>query len=79
MPKTTSHTLTCHALEVPELVALICSFTEKPHLAKLMTVSRQLFYGAAPLVWKKVTGMTRILDLFPPLNADELKLVSLSI
>ncbi|KAF8593327.1 hypothetical protein BDV93DRAFT_529918 [Ceratobasidium sp. AG-I] len=38
----------------------------------LLTVSRKSFYGAAPLIWKEVLGVEKLLDLLPRLDVNEL-------
>ncbi|KAF8598803.1 hypothetical protein BDV93DRAFT_560958 [Ceratobasidium sp. AG-I] len=58
--------------ELPEIFELICSFVEKTDLVKLLTVSRQFFYCAAPLIWKAVLGVEMLLDLLPRSDVNEL-------
>lgn len=60
-----------YVFEVPELVGLICSFLDKRNLPNLLTVSRRLFYGAAPLIWKELLGFHKLFFLLPRLNAEE--------
>ncbi|KAF8605609.1 hypothetical protein BDV93DRAFT_554462 [Ceratobasidium sp. AG-I] len=62
----------CRVVELPELVRLICSFAETVHLVKLLTVSHHFFYCAAPLIWREVSGITKLLDLLPDLGSDQL-------
>ncbi|KAF8598800.1 hypothetical protein BDV93DRAFT_512188 [Ceratobasidium sp. AG-I] len=65
------HSPAYRVFEVPELVRLICSFVENPHLARLLTVSRCLFHCAAPLVWKEVSGVMKLLCLLPSLDLGD--------
>ncbi|KAF8598805.1 hypothetical protein BDV93DRAFT_547202 [Ceratobasidium sp. AG-I] len=58
--------------ELPEIFDLICSFVEKTDLVMLSTVSRKFFYGAAPLIWKEVLGVEKLLDLLPRSDVNEL-------
>jgi hypothetical protein len=50
-------------LEIPELVALICESAYPTDRARLLRVSKLLFHCAAPLVWKDICGVTRLLGL----------------
>ena len=59
-------------LGVPELARLICNFVEKQNLAKLLTVSRCLFNTVAPIIWKELSGVTKLFLLLPRLDVDEL-------
>ncbi|KAF8607778.1 hypothetical protein BDV93DRAFT_603555 [Ceratobasidium sp. AG-I] len=68
------YTPTCRVVELPEIVELICIFTEKPYLVKLLTVSRHFFYCAAPLIWRDVAETSILLDLLPALCSDDLGL-----
>ena len=63
-------------LELPELVSLICNYSETADLVKLLRVSRNLFHCVAPLIWRDLDGVTKLLDLIPVLDSDRLELVS---
>ncbi|KAG8703124.1 hypothetical protein FRC08_003062 [Ceratobasidium sp. 394] len=52
------------ALTIDELIP-ICDFLERPDLAPLLTVSRSLFYHAAPRVWLEILGAQPLLNLLP--------------
>lgn len=73
------HPPTCRVSEVPELIGLICSDMEHSHLAKLLMVSRSIFYCVAPLIWKNVSGITRLLSLLPSLDLNEQQLLNLNV
>ncbi|KAF8609086.1 hypothetical protein BDV93DRAFT_504533 [Ceratobasidium sp. AG-I] len=70
VPKYTMHPPTRHISEVPELIGLICGFVENSSLVNLSTVSRGFFHCAAPLIWKEVTGLAKLLTLLPRLELD---------
>lgn len=73
------HPPTCRVSEVPELIGLICSFTEKSNLPNLLTVSRRFFYCVAPLIWKDVVGLKKLLDLLPRIDLENIQLDPLGV
>ncbi|KAG8756045.1 hypothetical protein FRC11_005565 [Ceratobasidium sp. 423] len=51
------------ALDIPELVALICETTRPADRVRLLRVSKLFFYCAAPFVWNEIRGVTTLLRL----------------
>ncbi|CAE6339799.1 unnamed protein product [Rhizoctonia solani] len=51
------------ALDIPELVALICESARPADRACLLRVSKLFFYCTVPFVWKEIRGVTTLLGL----------------
>ncbi|GAB1521130.1 hypothetical protein RhiTH_004221 [Rhizoctonia solani] len=51
------------ALDIPELVALICESARPVDRARLLRVSKLFFYCTAPFVWEEIRGVTTLLGL----------------
>lgn len=58
---TITHSKQC--FQVPEIAALICSFSTTQICARLLRTDRILFRVAVPFVWAHVDGVQRILAL----------------
>ncbi|KAG8713295.1 hypothetical protein FRC09_018887 [Ceratobasidium sp. 395] len=61
-----SHTTAAHKiLGVPELLGIICKYSECFRSPHLLQISRAFFLAGAPLVWQEVVGVQNLLKLLP--------------
>lgn len=65
--------------DTTELLKVICGSMENRSLASLLTISRNFFHCAAPLVWKDITGLSKLMGLLPRMEPDEPGLDQLSV
>ncbi|KAF8599201.1 hypothetical protein BDV93DRAFT_526275 [Ceratobasidium sp. AG-I] len=59
------------AFNIPEILSLICGFSEISDCARVSRVCRAGFYAATPFIWEHVVGAHNLLALLPGIKITE--------
>ena len=59
------------AFNIPEMLSLICGFSDVSDCVRVSRVCRAGFYAATPFIWEHVVGAHNLLALLPGINIAE--------